>query len=289
VSPPSLPRIWWGVGAALIALIIAGAAFLVAPDGHLAFGVESASSVASTLGQRPIAVFPRAYALFAGMVAAFNPCGFALLPAYLGLYLQADSDGPRSPTALIWTPLKVSLAVAAAFVGAFGLVGLAVGAAGATVSSLFPFLGLAVGMLLIAAGGAMVAGWRFVGTGQGLTDRLGGVATRRGIAGYFAYGIAYALASLGCTLPIFLTVVGSALLAGGWVGEVLQFVLFGVGMSLVLAALTLLAAVFKSQFLLRLRVLGRIVEPLSAALLLAVGTYILYYWLTLGGLLRGAG
>jgi cytochrome c-type biogenesis protein len=289
VPSPSLPRIWWGVGAALTALIIAGAAaFVVAPDGHLAFGVESASSAASALGQRPIAVFPQAYALFAGMVAAFNPCGFALLPAYLGLYLQTGSDGPRSPAAVIFTPLKVSLAVAAAFVGAFGLVGLAIGAAGATVSSLFPFLGLAVGMLLIAAGGAMVAGWTFVGTGQGLADRLGGVATRRGIAGYFAYGIAYALASLGCTLPVFLTVVGSALLTGGWVGELLQFVLFGIGMSLVLAALTLLAALFKTQLLLRLRVVGRIVEPLSAALLLAVGAYILYYWLTLGGLVRGA-
>jgi cytochrome c-type biogenesis protein len=143
-------------------------------------------------------------------------------------------------------------------------------------------------MLLIAAGGAMVAGWTFVGTGQGLADRLGGVATRRGIAGYFAYGIAYALASLGCTLPIFLTVLASAVLAGGWVGELLQFVLFGIGMSLVLTALTLLAAIFKTQLLLRLRVLGRIVDPLSAVLLLAVGGYILYYWLTLGGLLHGA-
>ena len=30
------------------------------------------------------------YAFGAGMVAAVNPCGFAMLPVYLSLYLGAD-------------------------------------------------------------------------------------------------------------------------------------------------------------------------------------------------------
>jgi len=215
-----LPQIWRGVAGALGALLVAGyAAVIIAPDGHLAFGVESASSAATSLVQHPSATLPRIYALFAGMVAALNPCGFALLPAYLGLYLQRADGGRGSAATMLCTPIKVSLAVATAFVAAFGLVGLAVGAAGAVISSWFPLLGLLVGILLIIGGGAMVSGWTAYGGGQGLADRLGGVATRGGFSGYFAYGVAYALASLGCTLPVFLSVVGSALLAGGWLGS----------------------------------------------------------------------
>ena len=289
MRPRPFPQVWRGVSGALGALFLAGfAAFIIAPDGHLAFGVESASSAATSLVRHPSATLPRIYALFAGMVAALNPCGFALLPAYLGLYLQR-LDGGRGPAAtLLWTPIKVSLAVTTAFVGAFGLVGLAVGAAGAVISGLFPLLGLLVGILLIVGGGTMLSGWTAYGGGQGLADRLGGVASRGGFSGYFAYGVAYALASLGCTLPVFLSVVGSALLAGGWFGEFLQFVLYGVGMSVVLAALTMTAAVFKAQVLRRLSHVGRVFEPVSALLLLVVGAYVVYYWLTLGGLLRGA-
>jgi cytochrome c biogenesis protein CcdA len=33
------------------------------------------------------------YALAAGMLATINPCGFALLPAYLSLYLSGE-DAP---------------------------------------------------------------------------------------------------------------------------------------------------------------------------------------------------
>jgi hypothetical protein len=40
------------------------------------------------------AALPFGYAFVAGMIAAVNPCGFALIPAYLGSYLW--SDGRRA-------------------------------------------------------------------------------------------------------------------------------------------------------------------------------------------------
>lgn len=280
-------RTGWGVGAATITLVIAAlAAVVVAPDGHFAFGVESASSATTGLVQRPSATFPTIYALFAGMVAAFNPCGFALLPGYLGLYLRAGAK-QQTMAATVLRPISIASAVAAAFIAVFGLVGLALGAAGAALSGLFPWIGLGVGLLLIIGGGAILGGRTFLGVGQGLADELGGAASRGGIRGYFAYGIAYALASLGCALPIFLSVVGSALLVRGWIGELLQFVLYALGMAVVLSALTLVAAIFKAQLLRRLGAATRVFEPVSAVLLLLVGAYVVYYWLTLGGLLRG--
>ena len=90
--------------------------------------------------------------------------------------------------------------------------------------------------------------------------------------------------SLSCTLPIFLTVVGSALTVRGFVPAVAGFLLYGLGMALVLAVLTVSAAFFKSAFA-PARALTRWVEPASALLLLLTGGYVVYYWLTLGGLL----
>jgi len=51
--------------------------------------------------------------------------------------------------------------------------------------------------------------------------------------------------------------------------------------------LTLSTALVRSAATLRVRALVRYVQPTSAALLLLAGAYAVYYWLTLGGLLRG--
>src|SRR5437879_13132493 len=85
------------IAATLAAIAVAGwAAVVGGPDGHFAFGVVALSAGATAVLQRPAAAVPHAYALGAGMVAAVNPCGSALLPAYLGLYL----DSPRRDRSL---------------------------------------------------------------------------------------------------------------------------------------------------------------------------------------------
>ena len=64
-----------------------------------------------------------------------------------------------------------------------------------------------------------------------------------------------------------------------------QFLLYGFGTGLVIMALTVSIALFQSTLIGPLRRLMRWVEPLGAAFLLVAGGYIVYYWLTLGGLL----
>ena len=53
------------------------------------------------------AVLPFGFAFGVGMVAAVNPCGFAMLPAYLSLYLGAHEEdfGKRSSKN---TPIQTS-------------------------------------------------------------------------------------------------------------------------------------------------------------------------------------
>ena len=80
---------------------------------------------------------------------------------------------------------------------------------------------------------------------------------RRNLTGYAAYGTAYALASLGCTLPVFLGVVGTSLQLHGLATAIGQFVLFGLGMGAVLAVLTMATAWFGDGLIRRGRALGR--------------------------------
>jgi cytochrome c biogenesis protein CcdA len=222
------------------------------------------------------------------MVAAVNPCGFALLPAYLGLYLGMfeDTATPSGRTKSILTALQVSIMVTAGFVLLFGTVGLAVGLLTSTISKLLPWTGLAIGILLVFVGGRTVTGGMlYAGATERFADRLGNAAGKTNLTGYFAYGLAYAAASLGCTLPIFLAVVGSTMARGGLVPATFQFLLYALGMGTVITALTLGTALFKQAAVARVRTVLPFVQPASAILLLGAGAYLIYYWLTIGGLL----
>ena len=61
-----------------------------------------------------------------GIVTTINPCGFAMLPTWLGYFLGRDrADGEARPEQVL-RGLSVSLTLTAAFVLVFGALGLAV-------------------------------------------------------------------------------------------------------------------------------------------------------------------
>ena len=278
--------------ALLAALATAVGAALLAGGGldPVNLGVEP---IVSFLGERLNAVavaLPFGFAFGTGMVAAVNPCGFAMLPAYLGLYLGSDqSAGASGPTRQLGRALVVGGTMTAGFVLLFAAAGLAIAAGSQPLVSIFPWVGLAIGGILAVAGAWMLRGGKmYAGAAQRLASNIGDPA-RSGIRGYFLFGFSYGIASLSCTLPIFLAVVGSSLATAGPVGAVAQFVLYGLGMGLVIMTLTVSLAVFKSALAGPLRRSQRLIEPAGAVLMLVAGSYIVYYWLTIGGLLDGIG
>jgi cytochrome c biogenesis protein CcdA len=167
----------------------------------------------------------------------------------------------------------------------FGAAGLVLDAAGAIVGPLLPWLSIGVGVLLVIAGGRLLAGGSLnAQPAERLADALGSAAGRVGLRGYAAYGLAFALSSLGCTLPLFLSVVGAGL--SQTQSQVLQDVLlYALGMGTVILVLTLMVAIVGRGVFARVRGAGRILQPLGAVLLLATGGYIVYYWLSAGGIL----
>ena len=173
------------------------------------------------------------------------------------------------------------------FVALFGVAGLILGGVGAAVGGWLPWLSLGTGVVLAILGGRLLAGGSVEAPGaERLADRLGGAVNRTGRLAYAAYGLAFALSSLGCTLPLFLTVVGTGVARGGLAGGLGQLVLYALGMGAVVSMLTVLVSLFGVGVLARVRGAGRVLQPPSAVLLLATGGYIVYYWLSAGGVLQ---
>jgi cytochrome c biogenesis protein CcdA len=230
-------------------------------------------------------MLPIGFAFGAGMIAAVNPCGFAMLPAYLSLYLGSEEEGfgKRSSLARALRALLVGATVSLGFILLFGAAGLVISFGGSALLAAMPILGILIGGALVLIGLWMLAGHTaYTGVFERLAGRIvdtGAVSTR----GFFLFGLAYGAASLSCTLPVFLAVIGSSLTAGSPLAGAGQFLSFGLGMAAVLMALTLALAFFKQGLVKWLRGAVRYVQLASAILLLLAGAYIIYYWLFSGG------
>lgn len=246
--------------------------------------IDFVLSLSRTLsnGLAAVAVaLPLGYAFGAGMVSAVNPCGFAMLPAYLGLYVGQEQG--RSPGLRLVRALRIGAAVTAGFVLLFGAVGLLLAAAGRALIGLIPWLGVAVGVILVLLGLWLLSGrhYLYLAAAQRLAGRLAG-GRDQSARGYFLFGLAYGTASLSCTLPIFLTVVGTTLTLDSLGGSTVQFLLYGLGMGAVIMALTLSLAFFQQALARRLRRLVPVAAQAGTVLLLLSGLYILFYWATEG-------
>lgn len=233
------------------------------------------------------ALLPFGYAFGAGMVSTVNPCGFSMLPAYLSLYLggREDSYGRRHLMRQGGKAVLIGIAVTSGFAALFSFFGALLWAGGHFLLRYLPWLGLVVGAILACLGLFLLTG-RSVHSA--LPARLANMIDTPGSQGfktYFLFGIGYGLASLGCTLPVFLLVVASAIKAQGFLSGVLQFFSYSLGMGAVLTALALSIAVFKGGLATYLRRVLPHMGKIAGILLLISGSYQMYYWLTKGGLL----
>lgn len=226
-------------------------------------------------------VLPFGYAYGAGMVSAVNPCGFAMLPVYLTLYLGAD-DGKFAAKPLWFRLAKscwVATIVTAGFGLLFGLVGVLVSAGGSFLMEIMPWLSVVVALMLAVLGVYLLAGHSF---SLPMFHRLAatiGDPRDISIGGFFIFGLAFGATSLSCTLPIFLLVVGGAVAAGDFATGILQFILYILGMGSIMLLLTVGIAVVKEGVVVgMLRRLLPYVEKISAIFLIAAGLYIAYYW-----------
>ncbi len=219
---------------------------------------------------RSIDAVPLSIAFTAGGLSVVNPCGFPLLPAFLSFYVGADEEQlPPAPTRIV-QGLFVGALAAVGFLGLFAIVGLPLSYGVGTIADAVPWVGLVTGSVLTLTGLFAVSGGK-VQLGLHRRPRL---RPERRFATMVLFGVGYGLASLGCTLPIFLTLVGASL--GG--NKLTVFAAYGVGMSVVLMALSVAVAFAREGISRFFRPFLPYVGRTAGLLLVAAGGYLIYYW-----------
>jgi len=214
------------------------------------------------------------FAYGAGMLATVNPCGFAMLPAFLAYYVAAGEAVPQTTARRLIQAMGVGLAVSAGFAGVFTVAGLLVAAGLRSLVGAVPWVAVVIGIVLVLLGAAMVTG-RQIGVRVNAT-RLTGPGV--GVARMAAFGAAYALASLSCTLAVLLAVVAQALATASLAGTVAVFIAYGAGAGTVLVLLALSAAVVSEVLARGLRRLLPMAGRLGGAVLALSGAYLVAYW-----------
>jgi cytochrome c biogenesis protein CcdA len=219
---------------------------------------------------------PFALAFTAGMVATVNPCGFAMLPAYLGYFLGIEGattgDGDHATAGLV-RALVVGAVVSAGFLVLFAVAGALVSWTSFGVGEASPYLTVVIGLVLVALGLRFLTGW----TPRLALPRLDRGGRDRGLGSMFLFGLSYAIASLSCTIGPFTSVVASTFSRQSFAAGVATFVAYGAGMALLLMVVTVALALARRGLVTGLRRALPYVQRASGALMVLMGTYLAWY------------
>ena len=204
-------------------------------------------------------------ALAAGLVAAFNPCGFAMLPSFLALLVSGPGGVLRA--------LRLSTAMTAGFITVFGLIGFVISIATAPIQQHLPWVTVVTGVVLAGLGCWMLSGRELALPVPRL--RIGGPSGS--FLALYGYGASYAVASLSCTIAPFLAVTGLVSGAGDVVTGLAAFVAYGLGMGVVVGLLAMLVALAQDAAVRRTRAVLPHILRISGVFLLLAGLYVAYY------------
>lgn len=218
-------------------------------------------------------------AFAAGLVAAVNPCGFAMLPAYLLLVVRDEQNGERaSPLAGVGHALSATAGMALGFLTVFGSFGALTISAATTVQRYLPYATVVIGVVLVALGIWLLSGRELTAlTPRQLGPRWAPKRQGSRVVGMYGYGISYAIASLSCTIGPFLAVTAAGLRSGSVVTGVSIYLAYVAGLTLVVGVLAVAAATASTALADRLRRILPFVNRIGGALLVLVGLYVGYY------------
>ncbi len=220
-----------------------------------------------------------AYALVLGAVAAFNPCGFALLPAYLTVIVTGSADAEVTRSVAVRRALRFSLAMTLGFMAVFTVFGILFGAVNVGLQGAIlpyvPFVTIAIGVVLVALGIVLLVRGELSGPGL----RMSTSAPSQGFRSQVVYGAGFAVASLSCTIGLFLAAVLPALTSPTPVGAVVPILIYGLGMGASIAVVSVAAALAGSSVARGLRRHTVTIMRIGGGLMVVAGLYVVVYGL----------
>jgi len=226
-------------------------------------------------------------AFSAGLISFLNPCGFALLPVYIAYYFKNEGLEKSNLWKKLFVSLIFGLIVSLGFVAVFSLIGFIVSYIGRGLLRYVGWFDLLIGFLLIIIGVVYLFNLNAKINLNKLTilgEKLKANGVQNKYLSFFLYGMGFAIASLGCTLPIFLLVVTAASKAGGILSGLAIFLTYAAGMSLFMILFSLAAALSKTAIEKLLKRWMPYIYKFGAIIVILAGTYLIYNQIMLGRL-----
>lgn len=215
------------------------------------------------------------FSFIAGLVAFFAPCSFAILPGYITYYISKHSieDKGRKLIKNILQGFIFGLIASIGFFTVFGLAGFGVIAIGQFIKQFIPWIAIVTGIILIFVGVFMFFGKELLFFKAPKIKFI----DKNEKAGIYLFGIVYAIGSLGCVFPIFLSIVIQGIAADSFLDGAYTILTYVLGMSIIMITITTLTFATKYLILKKIEKILPYVKKLSAIVLVFAGAYMIYY------------
>lgn len=212
----------------------------------------------------------------AGILAAVNPCGFVLLPTYLMYFLGLQGSEEKSTQReTLRKALKVSGSLSLGFMAVFVVAAFLANYATNWLTANAKYATGFFGVALLVLGAAMLFGFKLPFMNpqklQGEKDQT--------VKSMFVYGVAYAVASLGCTIGFFISAVfATSANSGSPIDGLTNGLAYAAGMAVLVGGLTIALAFANTGLLTVLRRGLQYMDRIAAAFVLISGVYLLWYF-----------
>ncbi len=204
-------------------------------------------------------------AIGAGILTFFSPCSFPMLPAYLTFYLGLNEE---TEAGAVKKGVLNGVISTSAFLLIFSIFGIITSLFSSYINPYMRYIEPVVGVILVILGVLFAFG-------KGFSFHVTVKDPKRGI---FSFSLLYALAAVGCTLPVFISMVLFSLTGGGFFSAFATFLLYALGMSAMMIVINLLIASAKQGAINVIRKNMGIIRAISAAFMIGVGSYLIYYY-----------
>jgi len=222
-------------------------------------------------------IFLTALAYAAGFAAFANPCGIALIPAYIGYYLDGRNDEGLGRQVI--RGISAGIMTTLGFMFVFLLAGIIFSLIGSVIVAYIPWITLVIAAIIILLGTYFLLGGRMH---VRLPIFRAAKSGRHPLTSFFLFGLGYATASLSCTLALFLLIILQALAIGSLIGGMMIFLAYTLGMGSAMIGLS--TALSLSNFMLNsfFKPISRSIDKIGGVIMIVSGLYLVYVQFNMG-------
>ena len=179
-------------------------------------------------------IFLIIFVFSAGILTFLNPCSYAILPLYFSRYIKKNNS--QNSLFIFTNSLKLTLFLSIGYISVFLIISIIILTVGMKILSYFPWLGSILGIFLIIFGLSIISN-KFT-----IFNKIGNTFydQKSYSKQHFVFGIFYSLASLSCSIPLFISIIFQALVSSTEVLSIITiftFYLFGILLMIILLIL----------------------------------------------------